>query len=842
MDFEPTLKAVAGDLSRVIDQLNKWSKLNDQIVTSTGKIKKSIQNDGKLGNGSTKMMDGALASFSNMDRAQFRDTRNFLQNGLGMFRNNNTGAVMATAAIGNASKIMGGVSSMMPDLGATFSRASGYYNAMVASGTRMNRGTLETQVQSAIGKGNQTGIGSDMEAASYLLGRGMTAGTASFSQALRTTGGVSQFMGMSNQSAAAAVEGFGSGAGSSNLLKNFGIYTSNPVSGKESTPQQIISQIKGRLTMGRGKYTTADVNSSLRKGALGVTLQNSGLSQDQQSMVIQSLLGDATDSKTGAINFDSRKSLENASKKQGGNPMSAAMKVFGSQNKAMQNAEGAYQTGADAAAGALSALNDAAGALASTFLGMVHSAGGTLMGNSAGAGAISALGGVANIAQAGMTYKNMALGNGASGGSGANGMLSAMSKSSNKFVNSAGKKLSSIGDFIKGPEDFSGKTGGISRMGKLGAAGAAVLGGAQLVGDATSGKGWGTKQFSTDAGSTVGGVVGSIAGSFLDPFLGPFGTILGGMAGSAIGGAIGGLMGSGGTDQAAQNSATGTTAAGGATQSGQNIGNNGRLSLVPPVNGPLGDRFGATASYRTHPHRGQDWSVSEGTLVRACADGKVIATNTSGELGRMVQIQHDGGYITQYCHLSNNSIVGVGDAVKQGQQVASSGNTGTATTGAHLHLALMKGGAYLDPMAYMGAAGAAPAANPTPTPDANSAAGGQSGATSATSQPIAHSSSNAVVTGTSGVSGTSAGIASQINGGATGGTGGGGEGTDPEANPMQPSQGIGHHVNKKSSGSSNNVTINLTIAQASEGEARHFAKRVKDILEEDNRLMSIGRL
>jgi hypothetical protein len=37
-------------------------------------------------------------------------------------------------------------------------------------------------------------------------------------------------------------------------------------------------------------------------------------------------------------------------------------------------------------------------------------------------------------------------------------------------------------------------------------------------------------------------------------------------------------------------------------------------------------------------------------------------------------------------------------------------------------------------------------------------------------------------------------------------------------------------------GTSPNVTINLSIAQASESEAKKFAKMVKEILEEDNML------
>jgi hypothetical protein len=41
-------------------------------------------------------------------------------------------------------------------------------------------------------------------------------------------------------------------------------------------------------------------------------------------------------------------------------------------------------------------------------------------------------------------------------------------------------------------------------------------------------------------------------------------------------------------------------------------------------------------------------------------------------------------------------------------------------------------------------------------------------------------------------------------------------------------------------GGGNNVTINLTIAQASDDEARKFANTVKDLLEKDTMIKSMG--
>ena len=793
-------------LSQVVDKLIKavgdLNKSLDKTSDKANKAANAVKGDGKLGKGKLSQMDGSLASFSGFSDRDFVKVRNMLAGSMP------TGvANVVTGAIGNSPKILGGLNSMMPDLGATFSRASTYYDARVASGGRLSREQLQRATMNGIGANNQTGIGSDAATAAYLAGRGMVVGSATFTQTLKTVGGMAQSMNMSNQAAAAAVEGFTSGVGSANLLKNFGIYTSDPTTGKAMGTQEIVAQIKGRLTAGRGKYTTADVQESLRRGALGVTLQNSGLSQDQQAMVVQSLMGDATDSKTGPIDFNDPKSLERAAKAMGGNPNAPFMKIYGAKNSAMTKAEGAYGVGADVAADALVALNSAAGDLASTF-GALNAAAGTFMGDNAGSGIMSVLGGAANIGMMAMMARSGGMGKMFAGG-GSKGLTNSM------------------GGFLKGTQ--SSKASGISKFAKGSGIAAGVIGAVDLASNVANGNGWGSKEFSSSAGSTIGGIAGAIAGSFIPiPIVG---TVVGGMVGSAIGGAIGDMVGGGGPEKQVR---SGTTAAAGKTQ--RQVGNSGRLSLIPPVNGKLGDRFGTMASYREAPHRGQDWSVNEGTNVRACAAGEVIATNTSNELGRMVQIKHAGGWITQYCHLSNNNIKKVGDKVSQGDYIANSGNTGTATTGPHLHLSLMKGGKYYDPMLYMSGA-SQPA--PTTTDGSTSGASGSSadaGVSTADPVPIASAGSNAVTTGTSGLSGSSANIAEQIN---SGGSGGGGEGTDPNVGLRNLRSGIDDQVNGGGK-SKNNVTINVSIAKADEASARKFAQQVKQFLEDDRRLSSIG--
>lgn len=806
MEDLKVFKDISKDLATIIAQLKEWKSEQEDIAKASAKTVKAMKGGGNLGAGASRMMDNALAGFSGMSSSEFRGVRNLLANSMPT-----ASANIYAGMIGSAPRVFGGLGNMMPDVGATFAQASNAYNAVVASGGRMSRGAFETYAQQGIGRYNATGVGSQVAAASYLAGRGMVMGSATFTQTLQTVGGLSQMMGMSNQSAAAAVEGFTSGVGSANLLRGMGVYTSDPNTGKALGTQEIISQIKGRLTAGRGNFTTADIQESLRRGFLGVSLQNSGLSSDQQAMVVQSLMGDATDSKTGPINFNDPKSLERASKAMGGNPNAPFMKIFGAQNAAMSRAEGAYGTGAELAAAGLDGLNVVAGELAATF-GALNSAASIFMGNNAGSGAMNVLGAGMNM----MMMNQMMKGSGYAGAGGG------------------------FGSMLGGGLFKSG--GGLTGLGKgLGVAGIAG-GAAGLVSSGMSAYDKGATGQALTPMDFVGGMAsGAMTGASIGMFFGAPGMAIGAGIGALAGLVTTGLSNSAGTadmtgggGDVSQPSSSGVTAAGGNSQQG--VGNNGRLSLIPPVNGPIGDRFGTMASYRTHPHRGQDWKVGEGTTVKACAAGTVVSTRTSGELGRMVEVQHDGGWITQYCHLSNNNIKTVGDTVKQGEYIANSGNTGTATTGPHLHLALMKGGQYYDPMAYMtGAAGAAGTTDASSDSKTGGATGGDAGVSGDSPMPIASPGSNAVTAGVSGISGTASSIATQLGAG----TGSGGEGLDK--NPLlRKSSEDAYDVMTGRNGAKNNVTINVTIGKATEMEARKFAQKVKEFLEDDRRLSSIG--
>jgi RHS repeat-associated protein len=109
-------------------------------------------------------------------------------------------------------------------------------------------------------------------------------------------------------------------------------------------------------------------------------------------------------------------------------------------------------------------------------------------------------------------------------------------------------------------------------------------------------------------------------------------------------------------------------------------------------------RVSSQQGWRIHPihkdrryHGGTDLTARVGSKVHAMADGRVakIGWNPTG-YGRYVVIEHAKGYFTLYGHLEKNGVsVKVGDEIKDGQEIATSGNSG-ASTGPHVHLELAK--------------------------------------------------------------------------------------------------------------------------------------------------------
>src|SRR5215467_5042630 len=97
---------------------------------------------------------------------------------------------------------------------------------------------------------------------------------------------------------------------------------------------------------------------------------------------------------------------------------------------------------------------------------------------------------------------------------------------------------------------------------------------------------------------------------------------------------------------------------------------------------------------------GIDLAVPEGTAVRAAEDGVVAyAGNELKGYGNLILIRHANGFVTAYAHASE-ILVKRNDAVRRGQVIAKSGQTGTVSS-PQLHFEIRKGSSPVDPAQYL---------------------------------------------------------------------------------------------------------------------------------------------
>lgn len=114
-----------------------------------------------------------------------------------------------------------------------------------------------------------------------------------------------------------------------------------------------------------------------------------------------------------------------------------------------------------------------------------------------------------------------------------------------------------------------------------------------------------------------------------------------------------------------------------------------RISDTYGTHSPLRKRLGLGA------HRGVDYAVQSGTPLLAIGSGRVKNIGETSVLGYFIEISAPvivkgklEVKIFGYYHLleDQSKFWKVGDAVKGGQVLCKSGNSGSATSGAHLHL------------------------------------------------------------------------------------------------------------------------------------------------------------
>ena len=98
-------------------------------------------------------------------------------------------------------------------------------------------------------------------------------------------------------------------------------------------------------------------------------------------------------------------------------------------------------------------------------------------------------------------------------------------------------------------------------------------------------------------------------------------------------------------------------------------------------------------------HSGIDIPGPLRSPVLAAAGGVVHFAGRAGGYGNMIEVDHGGGLVTRYAHLSR-FLVESGARVERGQEIAMMGSTGRST-GSHLHFEVRLNGAATGPLAWL---------------------------------------------------------------------------------------------------------------------------------------------
>ncbi|SFI67179.1 M23 family metallopeptidase [Thermoflavimicrobium dichotomicum] len=117
-----------------------------------------------------------------------------------------------------------------------------------------------------------------------------------------------------------------------------------------------------------------------------------------------------------------------------------------------------------------------------------------------------------------------------------------------------------------------------------------------------------------------------------------------------------------------------------------------------PVDGQITSNFGWRNGRQ---HKGIDiWNAARSkTPIHSSLGGVVVRAGYAGSYGNLVVVDHGGGWVTYYAHLSRIH-VHKGQKVDTGQLLGMMGSTGDST-GYHLHFEVRKNGQAINPLSVL---------------------------------------------------------------------------------------------------------------------------------------------
>ncbi|WP_321479501.1 M23 family metallopeptidase [uncultured Bacteroides sp.] len=119
------------------------------------------------------------------------------------------------------------------------------------------------------------------------------------------------------------------------------------------------------------------------------------------------------------------------------------------------------------------------------------------------------------------------------------------------------------------------------------------------------------------------------------------------------------------------------------------------LLFFRPTRGLISSHFDATTR-----HYGIDIAANPNESVLSVLDGTVILSTYTAETGYVIEVQHNQNFVSIYKHCAS-LLKKEGEQVKAGEALALVGNTGTLTTGPHLHFELWQKGRPVNPETYI---------------------------------------------------------------------------------------------------------------------------------------------